>query len=252
MRWQNLMDVLLHYKSIDGSLKILVDKTEKALEDFPCRVLPVFTPWFPPESDKLLPIRPLKSPPIISLEDLENIQTHLQSAEPLLTSHPCAESIQNLALTSLGRSTLHVQACSEFGTSAQHKDTLHSEREVKRSWSVFSQRGLYIHNTQTFSKQFHKVVWRHGLHMRQRAKWVIDKLNFVTGDIEHTWRGLNRAIRNSMLPTCNANIQRDLTQICVFCDVLYCEYVGNYLKEEFQVTGQITLFVHRLGDIFTL
>uniref|UniRef100_A0A4W5R1S5 Zgc:101664 n=1 Tax=Hucho hucho TaxID=62062 RepID=A0A4W5R1S5_9TELE len=207
MGWQNLMDVLLHYKSTDGSLKILVDKTEKALEDFPCRVLPIFTPWFPPESDKLLPIRPLKSPPIISLEYLENIRTHLQSAD---------------------------------------------EREVKRSWSVFSPRGVYIHNTQTFSKQFHKVVWRHRLHMRQRAKWVIDKLNFVTGDIEHIWRGLNRAIRNSMLPTCNANIQRDLTQICVFCDILYCEYVGNYLKEEFQVTGQITLFVHRLGDIFTL
>uniref|UniRef100_A0A674BQV3 Zgc:101664 n=1 Tax=Salmo trutta TaxID=8032 RepID=A0A674BQV3_SALTR len=201
-----MTDPSLGYES-STDLKVLVDKTEKALEDFPCRVLPIFTPWFPPESDKLLPIRPLKSPPIISLEDLENIQTHLQSAD---------------------------------------------EREVKRSWSVFSQRGLYIHNTLTFSKQFHKVVWKHGLHMRQRAKWVIDKLNFVTGDIEHTWRGLNRAIRNSMLPTCNANIQRDLTQICVFCDVLYCEYVGNYLKEEFQVTGQITLFVHRLGDIFTL
>ncbi|XP_010894309.1 shieldin complex subunit 3 [Esox lucius] len=251
---QNPMDVLLYYKTNDGGLKLLVDKSEKALEDFPCRVLPTFKPWFPPEQDYSLPIRPLKAPPVISLEDLENLQKCLlpaDIAEPLL----CEESLQNVALTSLGRSMLHAQACSEPGKAAQNEYNLQRKLQSpkeRRSWSVVSHHGLFLQGTQSFSKRFHRVVWMHRLHMRQRAKWVIDELNCVTSNIEKIWRELNQAIRNIKLPTCNANIQRDLTQIWVFCDVLYCEYVGHYLKEEFQLTGQITLVVHKLGNILSL
>ncbi|KAJ3603654.1 hypothetical protein NHX12_028399 [Muraenolepis orangiensis] len=57
-------DVVLHYKPSDaGQLSSLVWRTETALEPFPCRVLPIFTPWFPSTGDRSLPIRPSKPAP---------------------------------------------------------------------------------------------------------------------------------------------------------------------------------------------
>ena len=64
-------DVVLYYKSADAATKpevnSLLAKTEGALKSFPCRVPPVFIPWFPSAGDRWLPIRPSKPAPILSL-----------------------------------------------------------------------------------------------------------------------------------------------------------------------------------------
>uniref|UniRef100_A0A669EEV4 Uncharacterized protein n=1 Tax=Oreochromis niloticus TaxID=8128 RepID=A0A669EEV4_ORENI len=124
--------------------------------------------------------------------------------------------------------------------------------EVRRSrWSVFTQRGVLQQSSQSLSKQFHHAVSVHGLHLRQRAKWVIGELNCgAARDIEEV--GGIRSARTSCLPSCNANIQRERGEIWVFCDVLHSEQVGCFLKEELRLSGRIGLSVRRLGNVFSM
>ncbi|XP_071768272.2 shieldin complex subunit 3 [Centroberyx gerrardi] len=126
------------------------------------------------------------------------------------------------------------------------------DREVRRSWSVLTQKGVSVRSSPSLSKRFHQMVWSRGLHLHQRAKWVICQQNCGASDIEQVWRLVSRAVRSSMLPTCNANIQRPAAEIWVFCDLLFCEPVGRFLKDELRLAGNISLSVHRLGNVFSL
>ncbi|XP_026198265.1 shieldin complex subunit 3 [Anabas testudineus] len=124
---------------------------------------------------------------------------------------------------------------------------------VKRCWRVCTQRGVVLQSSQLLSKQFHHMVSIHSLHLRQRAKWVISEDNCgAANSIEEVWQTLSRSVRNTRLPTCNVNIQRERAEIWVFCDVLYSEQVGRFLKNELQLTGKISLSVHRLGNVFSM
>uniref|UniRef100_A0A3Q4G4Z9 Uncharacterized LOC102790055 n=1 Tax=Neolamprologus brichardi TaxID=32507 RepID=A0A3Q4G4Z9_NEOBR len=106
-------------------------------------------------------------------------------------------------------------------------------------------------SSQALSRQFHHAVSVHGLHLRQRAKWVIGELNCgAARDIEEV--GGIRSARTSCLPSCNANIQRERGEIWVFCDVLHSEQVGRFLKEELRLSGRIGLSVRRLGNVFSM
>ncbi|XP_071380353.1 shieldin complex subunit 3 [Centroberyx affinis] len=124
--------------------------------------------------------------------------------------------------------------------------------EVRRSWSVLAQKGASVRSSPALSKRFHQMVWSHRLHLQQRAKWVIRQQNCGASDIEQVWRLVSRALQSSMLPTCNANIQRPAAEIWVFCDLMFCEPVGRFLKDELRLAGNISLSVHRLGNVFSL
>ncbi|XP_036383573.1 shieldin complex subunit 3 [Megalops cyprinoides] len=246
------MDVLLHYRVNEGNLDELVDIAERALEDFPHRVLPLFTPWFPSGSETSLPFKPRKSPPVVSAEDLKRIQFYLWCSERSSRGGGEAEDLREFSTADLRRSLPRQRANSEFADATHHDEAAATERRPRRSWSVVSLGGVLTENIRPFSGQFQMVVERLGLHSLQRAKWIIGEFNCVASDLEHVWTVLIQAMRQSKLPTCNANIQRQLAQIWVFCDVLYCEYVGHFLKQEFQLSGQISLTVHKQGTIFSL
>ncbi|KAM4576387.1 shieldin complex subunit 3 isoform 1-T2 [Odontesthes bonariensis] len=215
-------DVVLHYPSgsADG-LGSLLERTEKLLELFPWRTPPAFSPWFPLASaDPRLPIRPAKPAPVITESPQRAVSeppNHLRPAEPGAAS---PGKPQEKASASPGR----------------------------RSWSVFRQRAVLLQPAP--SKRFGHMVAAHGLHPRQRARWVIREHN--CRDVEQAWRTLSRAVGRSRLPTCNANIQRERAEIWVFCDLLRSEQVGRLLKEELQLGGRIGLWVHRLGEIFSM
>ncbi len=190
--------------------------THRALQEFPSRVLPRFKPWFPSASDPHRPIKPLKPAPLISSEDLQSVSLRLEDA-------------------------------------SDRTKPVESEAErSKRSWCVITDRSAPLEITRSFSRLFLKTVEKHGLHLRQRVKWVVCERNCGARSMEQLWLDLNRAIRRSRMPTCNANYQRALPQIWLYCDVFYCEYIGNVLKQEFQLSGQITLTAHKLGDIVQL
>ncbi|XP_061117447.1 shieldin complex subunit 3 [Conger conger] len=248
------MDVFLHYKSNKGNLRDLVDLAEKALEEFPCRILPTFTPWFPSGGDKSLPIKPQKSAPVISVEDQKQIQFYLWCSEPLLSARSDCEfeGLKEFSTADVKQSLSRRRVISEDAASKAHDDIVSGDRRLRRSWSAVTLGSLLSLQIQPFSRQFQKVVERFGLHSLQRAKWIIEEPNCVSSDLEHVWTVLCQATRQSKLPTCNANIQRNLLQIWVFCDVLYSEYVGHFLKRELCLSGQISLAVHRQGTIFNL
>lgn len=128
-----------------------------------------------------------------------------------------------------------------------------TDSPIRRSWSVFTQRGVLLQSSQSLSKQFHHMVSTHRLHLRQRVKWVISEHNCgAARGIEQVWHTVSRSIQSSRLPTCNANIQRERAEIWVFCDVLYSEQVGRFLKDELQLSGRISLSVRTLGNIFSM
>ncbi|XP_056320198.1 shieldin complex subunit 3 [Danio aesculapii] len=124
------------------------------------------------------------------------------------------------------------------------------EQKFQRTWCVIQDRNAPLQTTQSFSRLFRMTIEKHKLHLRQRVRWALSERNCA--GLEDLWVGINRAVRHSRMPTCNANFQRALAQIWLYCDVLYCEYIGNFLKQEFQLSGQITLSVHKLGDIIKL
>lgn len=195
-------------------LRDVVLLTHRVLQEFPSTTLPEFRPWYPSASDSRKPLRPQKPPPLISSEEPRE--------SPL---HPDAPDAR-----------------------AERKPESGAKRS-ERSWCVIADRAAPLTIPRSFSRLFRRTVEKHGLDARQRVKWVVCERNCGAVGVEELWLQLNRAIRRSRLPTCNANFQRALAQIWLYCDVFYCEYIGNFLKHEFRLSGKITLTVHKLGDI---
>ncbi|XP_033946968.1 shieldin complex subunit 3 [Pseudochaenichthys georgianus] len=259
-------DVVLHYQPGSAAgLSSLLERTEKLLEPFPCRIPPVFTRWYPSSTDHHLPIRPAKPAPVITCSDEfffsdSRTQTpQIQSQKPEVDGPPAETSPENpqepkdVACISETPNYLFPEREVPRLHTEKHKDVFPvTELPVKRSWSVFSQKGG-LQSSQSLSKQFRHMVSLHRLHLHQRAKWVIRLHNCgAARDIEQVWRSLNRSVQSSTLPTCNANIQRERAEIWVFCDVVHSEQVGCLLKDELQLTGRIRLSVHRLDNIFSM
>lgn len=253
-------DVVLHYQPGSAvGLSSLLERTEKLLESFPCRTPPVFTPWFPDAAADLhLPIRPAKPAPVITGTDIHTAQNKPQKPDANgLVDRPPAETPPENPQDGVGVSgTPKCLLPERQVTRLPPENTdglLVTHSPVKRSWSVFTQKGVLLPSSQSLSKQFHHMVSVHRLHLHQRAKWVISQHNCgAARDIEQVWRALSRSVQSSRLPTCNANIQREWAEIWVFCDVVHCERVGRLLKDELQLLGRIGLSVRRLGNIFSM
>ncbi len=223
------------------------------LED-PDRTKPVerSKPWFPSASDAH---KPLKPAPLISSEDLQSVSLRLEDPDrtkPVERSKPWFPSASNAHKPLKPAPLISSEDLQSVSLRLEDPDRTKPVERSKRSWCVITDRSAPLEITRSFSRLFLKTVEKHGLHLRQRVKWVVCERNCGARSMEELWLDLNRAIRRSRMPTCNANYQRALPQIWLYCDVFYCEYIGNVLKQEFQLSGQITLTAHKLGDIVQL
>ncbi len=236
------------------------------LEDASDRTKPVESeaerskPWFPSASDPHKPIKPLKPAPLISSEDLQSVSLRLEDAsdrtKPIESeakrSKPWFPSASDPHKPLKPAPLISSEDLQSVSLRLEDPDRTKPVERSKRSWCVITDRSAPLEITRSFSRLFLKTVEKHGLHLRQRVKWVVCERNCGARSMEELWLDLNRAIRRSRMPTCNANYQRALPQIWLYCDVFYCEYIGNVLKQEFQLSGQITLTAHKLGDIVQL
>uniref|UniRef100_A0A674P5W2 Uncharacterized protein n=1 Tax=Takifugu rubripes TaxID=31033 RepID=A0A674P5W2_TAKRU len=118
----------------------------------------------------------------------------------------------------------------------------------RRSWSVFTHKGVLLQNSKPLSQDFCHMVSILQLHLRQRVRWVISKHNYICPFM----LACCHFIQTSQLLTCNANIQRERAEIWVFCDVVHSEEVGHFLKDKLQLFGKICLTVRRHGIIFSI
>ncbi|XP_077571653.1 shieldin complex subunit 3-like [Stigmatopora nigra] len=212
-------DVVVHHR-LEGSdgLSDLIATAEKLLEPFDRRPAHVFTPWFASPSSHPPPIRPAKDAPVIRAAESNLNLGGLGVSGPLAKPPPAPEK--------------------------------HSWNVLARSRGACGSRAVAVAGP---SKSFSGAVSAHGLHPRQRSKWVIAQHNCgAARDIQQVWRTLNRVTRDGGLPTCNATIRRERAEIWVFCDVLYAEAVGRFLKERLRLCGGMALSVHKRGKVFTL
>ncbi|XP_051888608.1 shieldin complex subunit 3 [Pristis pectinata] len=247
------MELVVHYRP-NQDCSELSEIAERLLEDFPQRTLPRFTPWFP-NNLRSLPLKPQKSPPIISKEEAKKIEKHLVEREfkAEAQNYDCTDSLLEFS-TNLQRESPVIQVAaveflSEIGSRC---GITTNECKSERSWSIATHSRQRRNNTSTVSQRFQIIKEKFQLHSFQRAKWVIDQSNCSSWKLEEVWAKLSSVIKYGDLPGCNAKIHAHLGQIWIFCDLLCCEYVGNLIKQVLNLTGKISLLVRGHGIIYKL
>lgn len=248
-------EVILHYRPYERDPTQLPKIVEKAIQDFPTRPLPRFIPWFPHDGSRL-PLKPERSPPVILEDSVEEVKPYLTIAETGIRPHSYDCTVGLLEFQPVLNKTqllIRSPALKEQTNSGDlEKRSEKGKRLKKRSWSVSRPRQAGTESPFPLSKTLQASLRTLNLHSLHRARWTIEHSVCDNQTLEHIWAELNRIIRSNELPSCNATIQRHLGQIWVFCDVMYCEYVGNLLKERLALNGKIYLFVHKYGAIFSM
>ncbi|XP_044301743.1 shieldin complex subunit 3 [Varanus komodoensis] len=246
------MDVILHYRSWQKDPAALQKMAEEALKEFSVRQQPRFIPWFPNDLCNT-PFKPGRKPPVISAEEVEKIKQHLAIEESICTS-PCYDCTEGLKeFQAVTKTVWGLQA--EYGKpdlNNLRKQLAKGRQNLRRSWSVSLPNSKLKDQILPLSRELQSTLQKLKLHAFYRAQWIIEPSTFNNQTLEDIWIKLNRMIKHSELPSCNARIQRCESQISIFCDMLYCEYVANAIRERLNLRGKLNLFVHKYGIIHSL
>ncbi|XP_030177964.1 shieldin complex subunit 3 [Lynx canadensis] len=248
-------EVILHYRPYENDPTQLSKIAEKALQDFPTRPLSRFIPWFSHDGSKL-PLKPKRSPPVISEEAAEDVKLYLTISEHDVKSHSYDCTIDLLEFQPNLKKEKHLiqsHTLNEQTNSGNlDKQSEKGRQHKKRFWSVSLPNSNCTENIFPLSKKLQDSLKALNLHSLYRARWTIEHTICNNQTLEDIWAKLNQIIRHNELPSCNATIQRHLDQIWVFCDIMYCEYVGNLLKGRLALTGKMNLCVRKYGVIFSM
>ncbi|KAM6228345.1 LOW QUALITY PROTEIN: shieldin complex subunit 3 [Spheniscus humboldti] len=246
------MEVVLHYRPHQRDLIKLQKFAEAAVREFPIHRLLRLTPWFPNDLYRL-PLK-TKKPPVISCEEAEELK-QLSTPSEYIIGSPDYDCIKNLI---------------EFQSNMKHGQTFQAQtvhrsinlenqgepplngKQIERSSSVFLPSPKLKEKILPLSQELRNNLERLKLHVFYRAKWTIEQSICNNQNLEDIWIKLNRLIKQNELPSCNATIQRSVGQIWIFCDMLYCEYVRNILREKLSLTDKMNLLVHKFVIIFSL
>ncbi|XP_007951051.1 shieldin complex subunit 3 [Orycteropus afer afer] len=246
-------EVILHYRPYENDPTQLPKIVEKVIQDFPTRPLSRFIPWFPYDGSKLA-LKPERSPPVISEEAAEDVKRNLITLKHDVKSQSYDCTVDLLEFQpnlKIKKDLTRSHALDERTSSGNlDKQSGKEKQHLQRSWSVSVSSNNCTKKIFPLSKKLQDSLKALNLHAFYRGRWTIE--HTICDNLEDIWAKLNRLIRHSELPSCNATIQRHLGQIWVFCDIMYCEYVGNLLKERLALTGKMNLFVHKCGVIFSM
>ncbi|XP_060484640.1 shieldin complex subunit 3 [Panthera onca] len=248
-------EVILHYRPYENDPTQLSKIAEKALQDFPTRPLSRFIPWFSHDGSKL-PLKPKRSSPVISEEAAEDVKLYLTISEHDVKSQSYDCTIDLLEFQPNLKKEKHLiqsHTLNEQTNSGNlDKQSEKGRQHKKRFWSVSLPNSNCTENIFPLSKKLQDSLKALNLHSLYRARWTIEHTICNNQTLEDIWAKLNQIIRHNELPSCNATIQRHLDQIWVFCDIMYCEYVGNLLKGRLALTGKMNLCVRKYGVIFSM
>ncbi|NXN95204.1 SHLD3 protein, partial [Rhinopomastus cyanomelas] len=248
-------EVVLHYRPHQRDLVKLQKIAEAAVKEFPIHQLPRFTPYFPNDVYKL-PLKPKKQPPVISCEEAEELEK-LSALSEYVTGSSDYDCTKNLLefQPNMKRGQTLIQAQTthrSISLENQAEPPPNGEQSLTRSWSISFPSPKLKEKILPLSQELQNKLERLKLHVFYRAKWTIEQSGCNNQNLEDLWIKLNRLIKQNELPSCNVTIQRSVGQIWVFCDILYCEYVRNILREKLSLTDKINLFVHKFGIILSL
>ncbi|XP_027719269.1 shieldin complex subunit 3-like [Vombatus ursinus] len=247
-------EVVLYYRPCESDPTRLYKVAEEAINEFPSRPLLRFIPWFPNDVIKL-PLKPKRLPPIISGEAAKEADQHFTISEHhrKAQNYDCTVGLPEFQPNLEKRKCLiRAQTLDEqISCGNPNEQTKKAKRHLKRSWSVSVSRN-FTEKVLPLSKELQQSLEKLKLHSLYRARWTIEHSVFNNQTLEDIWIKLNRLIRHNELPFCNATIQRHVSQIWVFCDILHCEYVCSLLKGRLSLKGKMNLFVHKYGVIFSM
>uniref|UniRef100_A0ABM5FTT1 Shieldin complex subunit 3 n=1 Tax=Pogona vitticeps TaxID=103695 RepID=A0ABM5FTT1_9SAUR len=243
------MDVVLHYRTWQRDPAELQKIAEETLRGFPLRKLPNFIPWFPNDLGKC-PLKPKRKPPVLSIHEVEELKQHHTTPEAACGSpcYDCTEKLQEFHPDTKARWCLEAKT----DTNSLGKQLATSKQPFRRSWSVSVPNPKLKYKILPLSRELQITLQKLKLHVFYRAQWIIEPSTFNNQTLEEIWVKLNNMIKHKELPSCNATIQRCKGQILIFCDILYCEYVANNLREKLNLGGKMNLFVHKYGIIHSL
>ncbi|XP_063114329.1 shieldin complex subunit 3 [Cavia porcellus] len=247
-------EVILHYRPYESDPTQLPKIAEKAIQDFPTRPPSRFIPWFPHDGSKL-PVKPKRSPPVISEKVAEDVKQHLTISEHSIKSQSYDSTVDLLEFQPHLEKQHLIQSykLNELTASGNLDKKLEKGKQhSRRSWSISFVSTNCTENISPLPKKLQDILKTLNLHSLYRARWIIEHSVCNNQTLEDIWVQLNHIIKHNELPSCNATIQRHVGQIWVFCDVMYCEYVGNILKRKLALTGKINLFVRKYGTIFSM
>ncbi|NXG51605.1 SHLD3 protein, partial [Psilopogon haemacephalus] len=249
------MEVVLHYRPYHRDQIKLQKFAEAAVKEFPIRQLPRFTPWFPNDLSRL-PLKPKKQPPVISCEEAEELK-QLSTTSDCVTGSPDYDCTKNLlefqSNVTHGQTLIQAQSVHRsIKVESQGELPPNGREKLKRSWSVSLPCPKLKEKILPLSEELQNNLERLKLHAFYRAKWTIEQSICNNQTLEDIWVKLNKLIKQNELPSCNATIQRSVGQIWIFCDILYCEYVRNILREKLCLMEKMNLIVHKFGIILSL
>ncbi|NXU48444.1 SHLD3 protein, partial [Turnix velox] len=249
------MEVVLHYRPHQRDVIKMQKFAESAVKEFPVRQLPTFIPCFPNDLDRI-PLKPKKQPPIISCEEAEELKQLSRPSEYVAES-PVYDYTKNLlefqSNVNHGQTLIQAQTVHRpVNLENQGEPPPNGKQKLKRCWSVSLPSLKRKEKILPLSQELQNNLERLKLHAFYRAKWRIEQPICSNKNLEDIWIKLNGLIKQNELPSCNATIQRSVGQIWVFCDILYCEYVRNILREKLSLTDKMNLLVHKFGIIFSV
>ncbi|XP_056680838.1 shieldin complex subunit 3 [Monodelphis domestica] len=246
-------EVVLYYRPCENEPTRLYKVAEEAINEFPTRPLLKFIPWFSNDIIKL-PLKPQRLPPVISGETAKEMDQDFIFSEHHSKAHnyDCTVGLLEFQPNVEKRKCLtRAQTLDEQISCGNRDEQTKTKRLLKRSWSVSVSKN-FTEKILPLSKELQQRLEKLKLHSLYRARWTIEHSVFNNQTLEDIWIKLNRIIRHNELPSCNATIQRHVSQIWVFCDILYCEHVCNLLKGRLGLKGKMSLFVHKYGVIFSM
>ncbi|XP_016846376.1 shieldin complex subunit 3 [Anolis carolinensis] len=246
------MDVVLHYRPWQRDPALLQKIAEEALKEFPIRQLPSFIPWFPSDLCNL-PLKPKTKPPVISVEEAEQLKQHHALLETVCGSlyYDCTEELKEFHPDTKAVQYLQTEQ-GKIKSSSLGKQSTSDKQTFRRSWSVSLTNSELKDKILPLSIELQKTLQKLKLHVFYRAQWIIEPSILNNQTLEDVWTKLIRMIKHDELPSCNATVQRSKGQILIFCDILYCEYIASNLREKLNLSGKMNLYVHKYGIIHSL
>uniref|UniRef100_A0A8D0P134 Trafficking protein particle complex subunit 13 n=1 Tax=Sus scrofa TaxID=9823 RepID=A0A8D0P134_PIG len=132
-------EVILHYRPYESDPTHLPKIAEKVIQDFPTRPLSRFIPWFPHDGSRL-PIKPKRSPPVISEEAAEDVRQYLAISGHGVKSQSYDCTVDLLEFQPNLKKKKHLirsHTLNEQTNSGNlDKQSEKGKRHKKRSWSI--------------------------------------------------------------------------------------------------------------------
>ncbi|KAM5193798.1 shieldin complex subunit 3 [Mantella aurantiaca] len=246
------MEVVLHYRPSENTPENVRKLCAGSLEDFPARHLPRFVPWFPRYITSFI-LKPQRCPPLPSdfCSKMDHGPFNPLHMETLY--YDPTPSLLEFKANVNAENNQQIASCKDIDLTCCSPAVNEIVSDTRsRTWSICTRRARNGDTLIQPSEELKAILDKLSLNILHRGRWTILPLVCGAMTLEEVWWKLSRLLRDKVLPSCNATIQRDIKQIWIFCDLRYCEHIGSLVRSELKLSGKIELSVRKHGPILSM